>query len=319
MTRPLFQLGSFQFDLPNGAPQTLDWNADYRWEEQGRLLRDPAQQFVGPGSQTITLDGRLYPGFSGRQSTMEQLRGIAREGEPLMLTDGIGRVYGRWAIKQVREGKNNFAPGGGARQIDFSIQLVFYGEDNPGQAASPLSVQPSSALAGATSAAAQAPNFTGTGSAFGALDWSQATQFQGLTQQATSSGFNLGQLASIASTGAGIASQVSSGNYVGAALGTFGMTGIPAGQQSAWTQIGINAANLAQSYVNGNGPTGMSLAVDAAAVVGAPALQQLGIVQSQDVQAVNSLLRSSATVAELLRVDPQTTEALRPLITITNN
>jgi phage protein U len=317
MTRPLFQLGSFQFDLPNGAPQTLDWNADYRWEEQGRLLRDPAQQFIGPGSQTITLDGVLYPGFSGRQSTMEQLRGIARAGEPLMFTDGLGRVFGKWAIKQLREGKSTFAPGGGARQIDFSIQLVFYGEDNPGQAASPLSVQPSSALAGLTSAVSQAANFTGAGSAFAALDWSQTLQFQGLTQQATASGFNLGQLAGIASTGASIASQISSGDYVNTALGTFGMLGVPVAQQNGWAQIGINGANLAQAYLTGKGPTAMALALDAAAVVGAPAMQQLGLVAPENLQAVSSLLRSAATVSELLRVDPKTTDALRPLITIT--
>ena len=318
-SRPLFQLGSFQFDLPNGAPQTLDWNADYRWEEQGRILRDPAQQFVGPGSQTITLDGVLYPGFSGRQSTMEELRGIARDGQPLMLTDGLGRVYGQWAIKQLREGKGVFAPGGGARQIGFNISLVFYGEDNPGQAASPLSVQPSGPLAGLTSAATQAANFTGVGSAFGALDWSQALSFRELTQQAATSGFSLGQLAGIASTGARIASQVSSGDYVETALATFGMLGIPAAQQPAWAQIGINAPALAQSYLSGNGPTGMSLALDAAAAVGAPALQQLGIVQSADLPAVGSLLTSAATVSELLRVDPFVTDTLEQLITITGS
>ena len=316
MTRPLFQLGSFQFDLPNGAPQTLDWNADYRWEEQGRILRDPAQQFVGPGSQTITLDGVLYPGFSGRQNTMEQLRTIAREGQPLMFTDGLGKVYGKWAIKQLREGKGVFAPGGGARQIAFTISLVFYGEDNPGQAASPLSVQPAGALAGLTTAASQAANFTGIGSAFGALDWSQAAAFQGLTQEATASGFSLGQLAGIASTGARIASEVSSGSYVTTALNTFGLAGIPVAQHGAWAQLGINAAQLAQSYLDGNGPTGMSLALDAAAVAGAPALQQLGIVEQGDLAAVGSLLSSAATVSELLRVDPKTTAALQPLITI---
>ena len=74
MARPLFQLGSFQFDLPNGVPQTLDRTAEYRWEVQDRLLRDPAAQFMGPGSQQITLDGVLFPGFSGRQTTMETLR-----------------------------------------------------------------------------------------------------------------------------------------------------------------------------------------------------------------------------------------------------
>lgn len=316
MTRPLYQLGDFQFDLPNGVPQTLDYSAEYRWEAQDRLLRDPAQQFVGPGGQTITLDGVLFPGFSGRQTTVEQLRSIAREGQPLMLTDGLGKVYGKWAIKGVREGKGVFAPGGGARRIDFNVQLVFYGEDNPGQAASPLSVAPASGLAGLTSAASQAAAFTGTGSAFGALSWSQTAQFRGLTQQATGAGFSLGQLGGIASTGASLAGQVASGDYVGAALNTFGLAGIPAAQSSAWAQIGINAAQLAQSYINGNGPTGMALALDAAAVAGVPTLAASGIMAPANVASINTLLGSAATVGELLKVDPLVTETLRPLITI---
>jgi phage protein U len=316
MTKPLFQLGSFQFDLPNGVPQTLDYSADYRWEQQDRLLTDPAQQFVGPGSQTITLDGVLFPGFSGRQTTMEQLRSIAREGKPLMLTDGLGKVYGKWAIKSVREGKGTFAPGGGARQIDFNVQLVYYAEDNPGQAASPLSTQPSSALAGLASGAGLSSVFTGASSAFGALDWSQATQFQGLTQQATQSGFNLGQLATIASTGASLAGQVASGDYVSAALGTFGMLGIPVDQSDAWTQIGINAAGLAQSYVNGNGPTGMALALQAATLAGAPAMNASGIVSAQNLTSISTLLKSAATVSTILEVDPQATATLRPLVTL---
>lgn len=316
MTKPLFQLGSFQFDLPNGVPQTLDYSADYRWEQQDRLLVDPAQQFLGPGTQTITLDGVLFPGFSGRQTTMEQLRTLAREGKPQMLTDGLGKVYGKWAIKTVREGKGTFAPGGGARQIDFNVQLVYYAEDNPGQAASPLSTQPSSNLAGLTTQALSGAAFTGAGSAFGALGWSQAAQFQGLTQQATQSGFSLGQLATIASTGLSLAGQVSSGNYVSAALGTFGMLGIPVDQTNAWTQIGISAAGLAQSYATGNGPTGMALALQAATLAGAPAMASSGIVRPQDLTAISTLLQSAATVGTILEVDPKITAALRPLVTV---
>ena len=74
MARPLFQLGDFQFDLPNGVPQSLDRTAEFRWEQQDRLLRDPALQFMGPGAQEITLDGVLLPGLSGTQGTMETLR-----------------------------------------------------------------------------------------------------------------------------------------------------------------------------------------------------------------------------------------------------
>jgi hypothetical protein len=150
------------------------------------------------------------------------------------------------------------------------------------------------------------------GSPFSALAGLPTT----LTAAATGGGFNLGQVASIAQTGLRLANQISSGDYVGAALGTFGLFGIDSAQQGPWAQIGINAANLAQSYVNGNGSTGMALALEAASSVGAPALQQLGIVQPQNLQSIGTLLQSTATLGEILKVDPKVTDTLRPLIQI---
>ena len=195
MTSPLFQLGTFQFDLPNGVPQSLDRTAAYRWEEQGRLLRDPAQQFLGPGTQEITLEGNLFPGFTGKQTTMETLREEAAKGEPQMFTDGLGRVYGKWGVKQIREGLDTFAPGGGARRINFTVSLVKYAEDNPGQAASPFSMNLGTSLAGNVTAAI-AP-YTALGSAFLATDWTQNPVFSQLSTSAQGAGFNLSQLASI--------------------------------------------------------------------------------------------------------------------------
>jgi phage protein U len=316
MTSPLFQLGDFQFDLPNGVPQTLDRGAEYRWEEQQRLLRDPAWQFIGAGSQQITLDGVLFPqtGFAGRVGSLDTLRDLAAAGKPLMLTAGNGKIFGRWAIRNIREGQSHFVAGGSPRQIGFTVELVRYGEDNPGLAASPLSVAFGTVLntsltAGLTGA------FSDPGSAFGALAGLPST----LTSAATGKGFNLGQLASIAQTGIKIASQVKSGDYVGAALGTMGAFGIAPDLNSAWAQVGINAANLAQSYVNGKGSTGMALALDAASAVGAPALQQLGIVTPQNLQSIGTLLQSTATLGEILKVDPKVTDALRPLIQLAGN
>lgn len=314
MTSPLFQLGDFQFDLPNGVPQSLDRGAEYRWEEQPRLLRDPAWQFIGPGSQQITLTGVLFPqtGFAGRVATLDTLRELAAQGQPQMFTAGNGKVFGRWAIKGVREGQSTFVAGGSPRQIEFTVELVRYGEDNPGLAASPLSIAFGTSLNTPLTSGILG-TFTDPGSSFGALAGLPASA----TAAATGAGFGLGQLASIAQTGVKLASQISSGDYVGAALGTMGVLGISPSQANGWTQIGISAANLAQAYATGKGPTGMALALEAASTVGAPALQQLGIARPQDLQSVSNLLQSTATLGEILKVDPKVTDALRPLIQIT--
>lgn len=307
MTRPLFQLGSFQFDLPNGVPQTLDRTAEFRWESQDRLLRDPAVQFLGPGSQEITLDGELFPGFSGRQTTMETLRELATKGEPQMLTDGLGRVYGKWAIKQIREGLSTFAPGGGARQIGFSISLVRYVEDNPGQAASPLSMNNASSYAGiTTNALAGLTPLTSSGSAFQALSWASSPQFSATAVAAQGAGFSLGQLGAITNS-------IANNDYVGAALRAFGLDPLSTAQQSVWAGLGISAAQMAQQMALGRGAPAMSVALDALRPATSAMLTTLGG-SSGGAAALGSLVRDAATIATMLDVDPFITDAIRDLV-----
>lgn len=300
MTKPLFQLGSFQFDLPNGVPQSLERTAYYRWEEQGRLLRDPAHQFLGPGSQEITLDGNLFPGFSGRQTTMETLREAATKGEPQMLTDGLGRVYGKWAVKQIREGLDTFAPGGGARRITFSVQLVKYAEDNPGQAASPFSMNLGSSLAGNVTAAI-AP-YKELGSSFLATDWSQNPVFSQASTAAQGAGFNLGQLASI-SRSIGVLERVAP------TLNAFGLSGFSTAQTGAWSQLGINAPAVLQQLAAGRGPAAMIPALEALGPASGASLLTLGGAQGS--LGLAAMVRNAATILTILDVDPFVTASVR--------
>lgn len=304
MARPLFQLGSFQFDLPNGVPQTLERTADYRWEEQGRILRDPAAQFLGPGGQSITLDGVMLPGLTGKASTMETLRELAARGEPQMLSDGLGRVYGKWAITSLREGLAAFAPGGGARQINFTVQLLRYVEDDPGQAATPLALAFNTTMR--LPGAASLPAFTSAGSAFDATSWSQALQFQPVAQKAQQAGFGLGQLATIARS-------VANQDYVGAALGAFGIDPLSTAQQSTWAGLGINAAQLVQQAAIGRSAPAMSVALQALRPATSAALSTLGG-SPGGAQALADILGSAATISTMLDVDPFITGQVRALI-----
>jgi uncharacterized protein len=302
MSRPLFQLGSFQFDLPNGVPQTLDRTAEYRWEVQDRLLRDPAAQFMGPGSQQITLDGVLFPGFSGRQATMETLRVLAATGEPQMLTDGTGKIYGRWAIRSIQEGLSTFAPGGGARQISFNVSMVRYVEDNPGQAASPLAMSFRSAPNLGVSPTLSS-GFTGTGSAFQAAAWGRSAA---MSTTAQSAGFNLGQIATIAGS-------ITNQNYVGAALGAFGLANLSPDQSSVWTGLGINAAQLVQQAALGRGAPSMSVALQALQPATSTMRNTLGG-STGGGQALSDLVGSTATITTMLNVDPFVTNAVRQVV-----
>lgn len=309
MATPLFQLGSFQFDLPSGVPQTLERSADYRWEGQDRILREPAYQFIGPGNQEITLDGVLYPGFTGRTSTMETLRTLAAKGEPQMLTDGLGKVYGKWAIGSIREGLAVFAPGGGARQITFSIRLSRYGEDNPGAAAAPLSMalgqNPLNPFAAGLDLAS---GLKSVGSAFDATVWARSLPFQvpALAAATKAAGFNLGQLANIARS-------VGNKDYVGAALGAFGVAGLNINQSNAWTQLGLNAAGIVQQMALGRGAPAMSVMLEALRPVTYQTLQQLGG-SIGGANGLRNLVRDAATISSILDVDPHVTATVRQVV-----
>lgn len=302
MARPLFQLGSFQFDLPNGVPQSFDRTADYRWEVQERLLRDPAAQFLGPGNQEITLDGVLFPGFSGRQSTMETLRQLAETGEAQMLTDGLGKVYGKWGIRRIQEGLSTFAPGGGARQITFNVSLVRYSEDNPGEAASPLAFSLGTQLAGTVIPTSFSEAFTGDLSAFGTTGWG----YSAASTAAQTAGFNIGQLATITKS-------IANRDFVGAALNAFGLNPLSVGQQSVWTQLGVNATQLVQQMVLGRGAPSMSVALQALRPATSAMLTTLGG-SASGAAALSSLVRDAATISTMLDVDPFITSAVRQVV-----
>jgi phage protein U len=311
MAQPLYQLGSFQFDLPNGVPQTLERVADYRWEGQDRILREPAYQFVGPGNQEATLDGVLYPGFSGRQSTMETLRTLAAEGKPQMFSDGTGRVWGKWCIASIREGLGVFAPGGGARQIAFSIRLVRYGEDNPGAAAAPTSV---SSVAGAVDPFAGTTDLTAgfqlDASAFKTTEWARNLPFDApaLAAATKGAGFGLSDLATIARS-------IGNGDYVGAALNAFGLAGLTIDQSNIWTQLGINAAEMVQQMATGGGPPTLAVALEALRPVTNATLNSLaGSIGGAD--GLRNMINDAATIITTVDRDPHRTAQIRQALQI---
>lgn len=125
----MMALGDFRFEINTAAYRRLERAATYRWEEQDRIGRQPAVQFVGSGLITINLEGTIYPTFRGGLGQIEEMRGIAAKGEPHLLIDGLGRVWGKWVIAEVRELQTVFTDDGRPRKIDFTLQIKQYGDD----------------------------------------------------------------------------------------------------------------------------------------------------------------------------------------------
>lgn len=131
------QIGDYPFSIPTAAYQSLRLVADYRWAQQDRLSTRPAQQWIGPGADEITLPGTIHPwdatlypeGDGWRQVAL--MRDSAAQGLPLLLVSGLGEVWGRWVITRVEETRSGRTWRGLASEIRFSMTLRTFGEDSP--------------------------------------------------------------------------------------------------------------------------------------------------------------------------------------------
>ena len=130
MSDTLMALGAYRFSLDTSAYQQLQRNTQYRWSAQNRLQRSPAQQFVGPGSDTLTLSGVIYPEHKGGFDQINAMRAQAGLGQPLLLVDGLGVIWGRWVITSVEETQTVFLQNGQPKKQEFQLQLTRYGSDS---------------------------------------------------------------------------------------------------------------------------------------------------------------------------------------------
>lgn len=309
MAAPLLQLGEFQFTVPDGVHEALDRNISWSWPEQGRLMRKPATQFTGPNLDSITLSGVIYPGNTGRQSTIDDLRRMGDEGKPLMLTDGLGRVYGQFTMVSIREGRRLFAQGGAARRIDFTIELLEYGPDDPGNRASPLAASGLNGFASAATGAVKSlVPLTSAASAFGATaNIAGVFQSPAIASAASLAGF------SSSSIGA-VATQVAQPNrgLIGQVLEATGLSALNPNQEGGWLAAGLNAARMVQQVSSGRGPEVLGIALEGLQGLGV----QLGGQLIQEIAgpaspAMREMVNAAASLAPILNVDPFITEQVR--------
>ncbi len=126
MANVMLKLGEFTFGVDTAAYQQLTRVSEYRWASQERIGQGPALQPVGLGSDTINMDGTIFPGHRGGTSQLENMRAEAGKMKPLILVDGRGFVHGRWVIHRVEERQEVFAHRGAPRKQTFRMQIEKY-------------------------------------------------------------------------------------------------------------------------------------------------------------------------------------------------
>ena len=125
----ILTLGEYQFGMSTAAHDEMTRETKYRWVQQKRLTREPAMQYMGPGTTAISLKGSIYPHFRGGLAQMPAMRAEAEKGEPLTLMSGDGVNLGRYCIQSISDTEKNYIGAGLPRRIDFSLRLEAYGED----------------------------------------------------------------------------------------------------------------------------------------------------------------------------------------------
>lgn len=120
---PMMALGMFSFGVDTLAYQEFSRTMDWRHASADRMGAMPAFQYVGPGMDSISLPGIIMPEFTGPDTSLDELRDMADTGDAysLVRTDGI--IIGQYMIRSIGEKQSYFLPGGGARRIEFTIEL----------------------------------------------------------------------------------------------------------------------------------------------------------------------------------------------------
>ena len=129
MTDVMMGLGNYRFSLSTAAYQELKRTNPYRWSAQNRIGQRPALQYIGPGQETIELSGDIYPLYKGGIGQLDKMRVLAGTGQPQILVDGLGNIWGKWCIEEIQETQTIFLPGGIPKKQSFTLRLSHYGED----------------------------------------------------------------------------------------------------------------------------------------------------------------------------------------------
>lgn len=127
----LAALGWFVFALRSLPIASMSRQTDQRWRSQDRAGAPPAAQYLGPGEDTLTIEGTLYPELTGGPINLDRLRTMADSGKAWILLDGQGHHRGRWYITSVNETRSALLGNGLARKIDFSVLLSRYWDADP--------------------------------------------------------------------------------------------------------------------------------------------------------------------------------------------
>ncbi len=126
----LLGVGPYRFSVPELNYHQLDRRFRYRWVPQEVIGQRPRQQFLGPGLETVRLEGTIYPDdprFGNGFAQLNDMRREAMAGRPRGVASNLGRYDGVWVIEEISDVQSYMKKDGLPRKVTFTIGLAAYG------------------------------------------------------------------------------------------------------------------------------------------------------------------------------------------------
>lgn len=133
----LMALDQFVFGLSTVAYHELQRQTQWKHRGSSRVNARDANQFLGPGDDTITISALVAPEVTGDLASIEKLRAMGDAGGAYAMVDGAGKVYGAFYIESMTEGQTQHYADGTPRRVDFSISLKRTDDDKATSAGGP--------------------------------------------------------------------------------------------------------------------------------------------------------------------------------------
>lgn len=118
------RLGSIEFSVPEGTFTEVARHTTWRLDIPDPMEGLGKPVFRGRGSDEMTIDGVVFPGYSGTLQSVQRLRDAGDAGESMLLVDGEGNLYGNWFIARINERKSPFLPTGIERRAEWTLTLM---------------------------------------------------------------------------------------------------------------------------------------------------------------------------------------------------
>jgi len=119
----MMSYGTFVFSLSTAAYEQLQRQMTWRHGSSDRVGARPARQYVGPGDDTISLQGLISAELTDNLQVLDELRELGNEGRPHALVEGTGLIYGAYVMVSLNETRKEFFSDGVPRLIEFQLQL----------------------------------------------------------------------------------------------------------------------------------------------------------------------------------------------------